>query len=211
MRSPLAFAVAALWLTPCANAQVTVDLHALDALPGGQSGGRRAEPPRPRPRPKVTLADPATSRPPRPQPPTPEPAPPAVTPATAAPLPIAEPPAPLLAAPPPPPAKPAVANLRLAFPANQADLPPDGSAAIKGLVESAPSSATASFNVIAYAAGAKDDPSTARRVSLARALAVRTALMGNGVASSRITVRALGSQGGDGPPDRVDISTAFSN
>ena len=54
-----------------------------------------------------------------------------------------------------------------------------------------------SFNVVAYAAGTPDDPSTARRLSLSRALAVRSALMADGVGSARIYVRALGAAGGD--------------
>lgn len=37
-------------------------------------------------------------------------------------------------------------------------------------------------------------------------MAVRSALVADGVASARIFVRALGAQYGDGPPDRVDVS-----
>ena len=62
------------------------------------------------------------------------------------------------------------------------------------------------FNVLAYAPGKADDPSTARRISLSRAMAVRSALVADGVPSARIFVRALGEQFGDGPPDRVDLS-----
>ena len=62
------------------------------------------------------------------------------------------------------------------------------------------------FNVLAYAPGKPDDPSTARRVSLSRAMAVRSALIADGVPSARIFVRAMGAQAGDGPPDRVDLS-----
>ena len=68
-----------------------------------------------------------------------------------------------------------------------------------------------SFNVVAYAAGTPGDPSTARRLSLARALAVRSALMANGVGSSRIYVRALGASAGDETPDRVDVAVLGAN
>jgi hypothetical protein len=37
-------------------------------------------------------------------------------------------------------------------------------------------------------------------------MAVRSALVADGVPSARIFVRALGEQYGDGPPDRVDIA-----
>ena len=70
---------------------------------------------------------------------------------------------------------------------------------------------TTTFNVLAYAPGKADDPSTARRISLSRAMAVRSALVADGVPSARIFVRALGEQYGDGPPDRVDISVTGAN
>ena len=62
--------------------------------------------------------------------------------------------------------------------------------------------------VTAFAAGSPEDPSTPRRLSLARALAARAVLINEGIASTRIYVRALGSAAGDGPADRVDLSAA---
>jgi outer membrane protein OmpA-like peptidoglycan-associated protein len=193
--------------TPAA-AQVTVDLHALDALPAANPAPHKPAP-RPAPRPKVTLPPNAAA--------TPAPAPAAapVTEAPAAVLPAGPPPvaaAPVVPASPvaPPPA-PAVASVRLPFATDQTDLGPDGAAAIKGLIDAAAANGSTTYTVVAYAAGTPDDPSNARRLSLARALAARSALIGSGVPSSRITVRALGSQAGGGPPDRVDISTGASN
>jgi hypothetical protein len=92
------------------------------------------------------------------------------------------------------------------FGTGQAELSPASAAAIKGVVQSAPVGDGVSFNVVAYAAGTPDDPSTARRLSLSRALAVRSALMADGVSSSRIYLRALGAAGGDEAPDRVDLA-----
>ena len=124
------------------------------------------------------------------------------------------------AAPPPPPpisdnaasaATTTGAGLRVTFGAGQADLSPASAAAIKNIVQSAPAGDSASFNVLAYAAGTPEDPSTARRLSLARALAVRSALMADGIASSRIYVRALGATGGDEAPDRVDLAVMGGN
>ncbi|MBT5109457.1 MAG: OmpA family protein [Rhodospirillaceae bacterium] len=56
-----------------------------------------------------------------------------------------------------------------------------------------------------YASGPTDSPSQARRLSLFRALSVRTHLMKSGVRSTRIDVRALGIKIDGGPKDRVDV------
>ena len=137
---------------------------------------------------------------------------------------IAPPEPPAGSAPPPPPpvsdkaattAAQTTTGLRLTFAPEQSDLSPESSASIKQLAATAPAGDTTTFNVLAYAPGKADDPSTARRVSLSRAMAVRSALVADGVPSSRIFVRALGEQYGDGPADRVDIgvtgATAPSN
>jgi outer membrane protein OmpA-like peptidoglycan-associated protein len=117
-------------------------------------------------------------------------------------------------APPPPPvsdkavtnATPTTAGLRVTFASGQSDLSPESVASIKQLATTTAASDATNFNVIAYAPGSPDDPSTARRVSLSRAMAVRSALVANGVSSARIYVRAMGAQYGDGPPDRVDVN-----
>ncbi len=57
----------------------------------------------------------------------------------------------------------------------------------------------------AYAEGSGNDTSKARRLSLSRALAVRSFLIENGLRSTRIDVRALGIARDGGVPDRVDI------
>jgi outer membrane protein OmpA-like peptidoglycan-associated protein len=218
-----------------AAAQVSVDLHALEPLPAHNAPAPRPVPHPPRP--KVTTSSAATSqpRPPPPaataasaSPPAPEapvavpPTPAAAPPAPAAPVPAVD----IPAAPPPgptpaptqtaslPPAaaasKAALANLRLPFAADQTDLSKESVAAIEGMLRTAYAGGPPAFTVIAYAAGTADDPSSARRLSLARAMAARTELMNQGVPSRRITVRALGSQAAGGPPDRVDISAAPS-
>jgi outer membrane protein OmpA-like peptidoglycan-associated protein len=58
---------------------------------------------------------------------------------------------------------------------------------------------------VAYAAGNDDATSQARRLSLSRALAVRSYLIEHGVRSTRMDVRALGNKVPEGPPDRVDV------
>jgi outer membrane protein OmpA-like peptidoglycan-associated protein len=225
------------------QAQVTVDLQALDRLPGAHPPARHqgTQKSKPRPTPKGTAAakpqmppaqqaaeKPATapqvattSSPPTTSTPQPPPATlPTAPPDTVALVPVPPPAAAQPAAPPPPPpisdsaasaATTTGAGLRVTFGAGETDLSPASAAAIKGIVQSAPAGDTTSFNVMAYAAGTPEDPSTARRLSLARALAVRSALMADGVTSSRIYVRALGATGGDEAPDRVDLAVMGGN
>ena len=212
------------------GAQVSVDLHALEALPATNAPAPRPVP-RP-PRPKVTLpptaaatvatTQPAPAAPVAPAQAASTPAAPTVAasaPAASTDLPIGPPP---VAAIEPPPArtasvqpvpespKPAVANLRIPFGADQTDLGKEGTAALDALLHSAYEGGPPAFTILAYAAGSPDDPSSARRLSLARAMAARNALMSDGVPSRRITVRALGSQAAGGPPDRVDVSATPS-
>ena len=211
-----------------AGAQVSVDLHALEALPAHPGPASR---PAARPlRPKVTLAPAAVV----PQVATPQATPAAIAELPTGPLPPATPPAaplgatplaaPIAATPaappiasaqtasaqPPQPApeapKQAAANLRIPFAVDQTDLNKEGAAALEGLLHAAYEGGPPAFTIVAYAAGTPEDPSSARRISLARAMAARNALMNEGVPSRRITVRALGSQAAGGPPDRVDIS-----
>jgi outer membrane protein OmpA-like peptidoglycan-associated protein len=245
-RLPILTAVFLTAATPV-FAQVTVDLHALQALPERPPANRA---PRPAPpvavsRPTVTAreaapaapsqnapsqtapsqnAAPQNATPASPAPtsappasataPAPQPALPETVPEIAAINPIAPPEPPSGSAQPPPPpvsakaetkAAPTTAGLRLSFAPDQSDLSPESTASIKQLIASAPPGDDTTFNVQAYAPGKPDDPSTARRVSLSRAMAVRSALVADGVPSARIFVRALGEQHGDGPPDRVDI------
>lgn len=226
------------------QAQVTVDLQALDAVPGARSAARQpaARKPTPRPR-RIAAARPskyaprqvtgtpaivpqtATVSPPPTATPAPQPAPPPATlptapPADVAMVPVAPPPpAVQAAAPPPPPISDSATSaatttgtgLRVTFGAGQAELNPASAEAIKNVVQSAPAGDNTSFNVVAYAAGTPEDPSTARRLSLSRALAVRSALMADGISSSRIYVRALGAAGGAEAPDRVDLAVMGAN
>lgn len=60
------------------------------------------------------------------------------------------------------------------------------------------------LEVRAYASAGKE-ASESRRVSLHRAIAVREYLIGHGVLSSRMVVRAFGDQIPDGYRDRVDL------
>lgn len=59
--------------------------------------------------------------------------------------------------------------------------------------------------VHAYASGEDGSKSSARRISLSRALAVRAFLMDNGVKPTRVDVRALGLETDRKPLERVDL------
>jgi len=97
-------------------------------------------------------------------------------------------------------------GVRLTFGTGRADLNDATATAIRGVAHDLAPSATVSVN--AFAGGPPDDPSTPRRISLARALNVRALLINEGIASTRINVRALGAAQGaaDGPADRVDLA-----
>jgi hypothetical protein len=103
-------------------------------------------------------------------------------------------------------ATPIPGGASLTFGPDSAELNPATAAALRSLARNAAPDAT--FSLAAYAAGAPEDPSTPRRLSLERALAARSVLIGEGIASTRIYPRALGAGSAgftDGPPDRVDV------
>jgi outer membrane protein OmpA-like peptidoglycan-associated protein len=230
MRQPSFLLAGVLCAAMPASAQVTVDLHALDALRPVQKAPSRRAPAKPAQQP---LASTQPNKPPPQEPvastgaaasqetPAPsQPSLPAAPPPTIALAPVPEPPPSVQAPPPPPPpisdtstsaASATGAGLRVTFGPEEADLSPSSAAAIQNLVRTAPQGDNVSVNVTAYAAGTPEDPSTARRLSLSRALAVRSALIANGLSSARIYVRALGAQAGEGPADRVDLSLLGGN
>ena len=101
-----------------------------------------------------------------------------------------------------------VGGVRVTFGRDSSDINPTTSAALHALARSLRDNEKAAVNVSAYATNVADDPSTPRRVSLSRALVVRSILISEGVVSTRIYVRALGANAGDGPADRVDVVQA---
>lgn len=95
---------------------------------------------------------------------------------------------------------------RVIFAASATDLPESAKRDLDALVQKLTASEQQRIQLVAYAAGATDDANQARRVSLSRAIAVRSYLIEHGVRSSRMDVRALGNRSDNGdPPDRVDI------
>ena len=103
-------------------------------------------------------------------------------------------------------------GIQITFGPGKSDVNQDTENAVRILARAVKADPNADLNLYAYAAGVPDDPSTPRRLSLSRALAVRAILINEGIASTRIYPRALGATPGpsgmDGPPDRVDVVLA---
>lgn len=94
---------------------------------------------------------------------------------------------------------------RIAFAQGSADLSAAARRTLDDLALRMQGEASLRAQLLAYATDAGDGGSQARRLSLSRALAVRAYLIDRGVRSTRLDVRALGSNVPEGPPDRVDI------
>jgi len=95
------------------------------------------------------------------------------------------------------------------FPADTSRLPDPAWNDLGALAQRMIKDESLSLQLLAYADGDDAATSKARRLSLSRALSVRTFLMDQGVRSTRIEVRALGNKiEGDGPRDRVDLVLA---
>ncbi len=156
----------------------------------------------------------AAVAPPPPPPPAPvaTPAPPPPAP-VAAPAPVPAPPVTAAQAPAAAPAQTAAvpaaratggALATIAFAAGSPELNDQGKAALGAVLDALKSDSAARLQIQAFASGGDDQGGQARRLSLSRALAVRGQLIEQGIAATRMDVRALGRTN-DGPPDRVDI------
>jgi outer membrane protein OmpA-like peptidoglycan-associated protein len=95
-------------------------------------------------------------------------------------------------------------SARIAFSGEAATLPEPAKGDLKQIAGSLVNDPSLRVQVMAYARGS-DDASKARRLSLSRALAVRSYLIDQGIGSTRIDVRALGNAAEGGPSDRVDL------
>jgi outer membrane protein OmpA-like peptidoglycan-associated protein len=91
---------------------------------------------------------------------------------------------------------------RILYETGQSKLPTTAEAQIQAVAEQITTDRKV-VQLIAHASG--DSNSAARRLSLSRALAVRSRLMALGVENSKIEVRALGMPETGGPENRVDL------
>ena len=99
------------------------------------------------------------------------------------------------------------AALTVAFAAGGAELPAAAESRLREIVAQLADDQALRLQLKAYASAENTVASAARRLSLSRALAVRSFLIDAGVSSTRIDVRALGAKFESGPPDRVDVIT----
>ncbi|WP_404426240.1 OmpA family protein [Thalassospira australica] len=95
----------------------------------------------------------------------------------------------------------------LAFGSGSFELSNAARSQLDSIVSSMGSDDAMRIQLQAYAEGDSNNASKARRLSLSRALQVRSYLIDQGVRSTRIDVRALGANVPSGPADRVDIKT----
>jgi outer membrane protein OmpA-like peptidoglycan-associated protein len=104
-----------------------------------------------------------------------------------------------------PPGAATEGEIRITFPADSADIPDAVKAQLNALAQKMAGDDNMRIQLLAYASGTSEQASRARRMSLSRALAVRSYLIQQGVRSTRMDVRALGNNVEGSPADRVDI------
>ena len=173
-------------------------------------------PPKPKPaakpRPPAAPAAPAAPETAAPAPPPPPPPPPATTAAPAASAEVA-PKAPMASSEQAARTPGAMtlepgSSLKLTFTADAAKLSEPVQGELVALAAGLKDRDELRVQLLAYAGGESLSSSKARRLSLSRALAVRSLLIDNGVRSTRIDVRALGNKTTEEPVNRVDVIVA---
>ena len=96
-------------------------------------------------------------------------------------------------------------NLRVLFPADGISIDAAAESELIGLAGYLNHNQAQRVVLQAHAGDSDQGSSHARRLSLSRALAIRTFLVDRGVPVERIYLRPMGNEIEDGPPDRVDI------
>lgn len=126
-------------------------------------------------------------------------------------LPQEEPLPPVAAVAPQPPVKKETAPVdnfeayRLFFADKASSLSPEEDKVLRGLITKLKRDEKIRVQILAFAASTPDTASAARRLSLTRALAVRSAMVSDGINAERMEVRAMGGGDKTQPPDRVDL------
>ncbi len=107
-----------------------------------------------------------------------------------------------------PPAKTVPDTLSISFGVGVPEVPNSASPDLKDLAGSLKADPALRVQLLAFASDPEKSVSRSRRLSLERAVNVRKQLLAAGIDSTRIEVRALGEQSGDGAADRVDAITS---
>lgn len=98
--------------------------------------------------------------------------------------------------------------MKVVFPEKASKLPAEAKDGLKELAAKLQGRDDVRLQLLAYAGGESLSSSKARRLSLSRALSVRSFLIESGVHSTRIDVRALGNKTAETPINRVDVNVA---
>ena len=98
--------------------------------------------------------------------------------------------------------------MQIVFKPTASKLPDTAKAGLKTLAAKLKGQPALRLQLMAYAGGESLSSGKARRLSLSRALSVRSYLIENGVRSTRIDVRALGNKTAEEPLNRVDVTVA---
>ncbi|MEW5705001.1 MAG: OmpA family protein [Pseudomonadota bacterium] len=98
--------------------------------------------------------------------------------------------------------------LRLAFGSESALLSDTAKIALESFARQLKEKPSLRIQLLAYASGTQETALQARRLSLSRALVVRSHLIEQGISSIRMDVRALGNKAEGEPSDRVDLVIA---
>jgi outer membrane protein OmpA-like peptidoglycan-associated protein len=96
-------------------------------------------------------------------------------------------------------------SYRLAFASGESKLDDASTAMLEEIAEGAQADSDIRLKLLAYAGAEGQTASQSRRLSLSRALAVRSYLIDKGVRSVQFEVQAKGNKLDGGPPDRVDV------
>jgi len=96
--------------------------------------------------------------------------------------------------------------LQIVFGEADSKLPGGAETELNAIAEKLKDTDNYRIQLLAYAGGESLSASKARRLSLSRALSVRSFFIENGVRSTRIDVRALGDKTDEQPVNRVDIN-----
>lgn len=102
-------------------------------------------------------------------------------------------------------AVPTLAGMSVSFAKAASDLSPEAIATLDALAAQLQAMPDMRIQIRAYAESEDGNASTARRLSLSRALMVRSHLTDKGIKPARLDVRALGSETDKAPTDRADI------
>lgn len=103
------------------------------------------------------------------------------------------------------PVVPVIDDLTLNFPGNSSDLTGESQKKLDAVIHQMTGMIEGRLQVRGYATGEDGSQSSARRIALSRALAVRSYMMDKGIKPTRVDVKAAGSETDRQPLDRVDL------